>query len=165
MIATKISYFFVNFFYQNNMANKTLKTKQKSLASDIVSSIETKLGATGEATKKIKKSIEKSADKLAKKLTKLMHKADKKAAKPAKKEKKKGGKEKKNMTKAEKSLQRIANNTLTNAGSATLQTPPRTTQPTSAPKPAASGKAVSTARPKTTPVQPPIAEETTITNS
>lgn len=82
------------------MADKKTKTKQKALATDIVSSIEARLGEAGQSTKKIKKSIEKSAEKLAKKLTKLMFKDEKKKAKPEKsadkKAKKVKGKGKKN---------------------------------------------------------------------
>ncbi|MBC3785218.1 hypothetical protein [Spirosoma utsteinense] len=95
------------------MANKTIKTKQKSLASDIVSSIEAKLGEAGDASKKIKKSIEKSAGKLAKKLVKLMDKTEKKQTKPAKsvdkKAKKNAAKAQKNALKAEKNAKRATN--------------------------------------------------------
>lgn len=95
------------------MAHKNTKAKQKSLASDIVSSIEIKLGEAGEATKKMKKSIEKSADKLAKKLVKLMDKREKDGKKSSKsvskvekKARKEAAKAAKNAAKAEKNARR-----------------------------------------------------------
>ncbi len=109
MILPKISYFFVNFFLPI-MATPKSKSQHQSLATDLISSIEAKLGEAGTATKKMKKSIEKSAEKLAKKLTKLMNKTEKKTDKSvkavAKKAKKESNKAAKNAKKAEKNAKR-----------------------------------------------------------
>ena len=124
------------------MAHKNKKAKQKSLAADIVSSIEIKVGEAGEATKKMKKSIERSAEKLAKKLVKLMDKKPKEGkksvktvSKTEKKAQKEAAKAAKNAAKAEKNARRAlalrASDTPEPAATeqsgkpATLPTPPR----------------------------------------
>ena len=147
MILNKISYFFVDFFHLRfTMANKETKTKQKSLASDIVSSIETKLSNAGEATKKMKKAVEKSAEKL----TKLMNKRKKENAKPSKSAEKKAKKSevkaKKNAAKAAKNAQRAANIKASEAAKTvvaiddTKKSAPVRTKATTAPKPTATPK-------------------------
>lgn len=153
-----------------------MKAKQKLLASDIISSIETKIGEAGETTKKMKKSIEKSADKLAKKLAKLMDKNEKKKTKLAKpdgkKAKKNAAKAEKNLAKGKKNAKRKADANVGKAAKATVTTadisepaatrpaPPRPeTKPAAKPAPTRKPQSPSTANKTVESVGPSAAND------